>query len=102
MDFLLFFEFVLSGIGITNLVVNSSLLESPRDYVSAISPFFEEMLLCMMCTGFWVGFILSLILSFNPVLGGAIISLLSYSYGSLMDYLHLSTAKIQSELHIHD
>jgi hypothetical protein len=98
MTFLIFFVYILSGIGITNLIVNASILEKTRNYVSAISPLLKEMLECMMCTGFWVGLFIGLFFSINPIFGGAIISLLSYSYGSLMDYLHLSTEKLQTEL----
>lgn len=82
--------FILVGVGITNLVVNASILDNLRDIVINQSEFFGKLITCMMCSGFWVGCILSI---FYPgigiIAGGAVISLLSYIVGIILDYLNI-------------
>lgn len=90
--------FLFVGVGITNIVVNASILDYPRDFVIKHSPFFGKLLSCMLCTGFWVGIILWI---FNPssfsdfgmlasLSAGASISLSSSFYDIITDYLLFS------------
>jgi len=47
---------------ITNVLVNGNVLDPIRDYLLVrISPL-GRMMSCVMCTGFWVGFFLSLVM----------------------------------------
>jgi len=93
--------FIIIGLGITNLVVNATVLDNPRDYIINFSQnyryfkWISSLITCMMCSGFWVGFFMSLDSSISitsPIYGGAIISVCSYIFGSMMDYLDLSIA----------
>jgi hypothetical protein len=84
--------FILVGIGITNLAVNATVLDYPRGFITKKSPWVGRLITCMMCFGFWVGIVLAFNFEINPVYGGAIISLLSYTFGTLIDYVELSTA----------
>lgn len=90
-----FFIFALAGIGITNIIVNASILDIPRDFLSDKSEFAEKLLSCMLCSGFWVGILLWSFMPgqfdffgiIAPVCSGAIISLLSSFYDIFTDYL---------------
>ena len=84
--------FVLSGIGITNLLVNASILDTPRYYLSSKSVLVEKLLSCMMCLGFWVGFIFAIPFGLNPIMFGATISLLSNFYSLIAEYVEISTS----------
>ena len=55
MDFLLL---LFLGWAITNLIVNSSILDGPRNYLLVKHKFIGELVSCVMCTGFWVGVLL--------------------------------------------
>lgn len=53
--------FILLSYGISNIIVFGSIFEGFRDFWDRVSPsFFGKLFGCMMCTPFWVGFILSL------------------------------------------
>ena len=90
-----FILFLLIGVGITNIVVNASILEPFRDFITKKSTLFGKLISCMLCTGFWVGILLWLVdpkifESFSmlaPICAGAVISLLSSFYDILTDYL---------------
>ena len=52
---------ILLSYGISNMIVHGSIFEKLREKADIINPnFLGELLGCMMCTPFWVGFILSL------------------------------------------
>ena len=87
-----FLLLILAGIGITNIVVNATILDIPRDFLTEHSSFLKKLLSCMMCSGFWVGFFLGIFLGFNPILIGASISLLSHAYSYFSDYMDVSIA----------
>ena len=54
---------ILLSYGISNMIVHGSIFEKLREKADIINPnFLGELLGCMMCTPFWVGFILSLTL----------------------------------------
>ena len=50
--------FVLTGYGLTQLIVYGSIFEKARAYIKSKSDFFGELVHCPMCTGFWVGVLL--------------------------------------------
>lgn len=83
---------ILAGVGITNLIVNASILDIPRNFLSEKSNFMNGLINCMMCSGFWVGLILGLLTGTNFIFIGSIISLLSYFFGKLIDYIDISIA----------
>lgn len=93
-----FLLFLLTGIGITNIVVNASILDFPRDFVIARSTFFGNLITCMLCSGFWVGIFLWLFMPglfsgfgiIAPIASGAVISLASSFYDIVTDYLLFS------------
>lgn len=86
--------FLFSGVGITNIIVNASILDYPRDFIIKHSLFFGKLVSCMLCTGFWVGLILSLFSSnifgifgiIAPICAGGTISLFSVIYDIITDY----------------
>jgi hypothetical protein len=103
--------FILIGVGITNLAVNASILDIPRDFVinktmeTKYFSWVEKLISCMMCSGFWVGFLMSIdssLLVNNPIYGGAIISVCSYLFGSIVDNLDLSVAIKGSQLGVEE
>jgi hypothetical protein len=52
---------ILITYGISNIVVYGSIFKGFRSFWERVSPnFFGKLFGCMMCTPFWVGFILSL------------------------------------------
>ena len=95
LDFILF---LFVGVGITNIVVNASILDYPRDIVISKSPLLEKLLTCMLCTGFWIGLclwtihpaIFAVYGKIAPLCAGAVISLASSFYDILTDYLLFS------------
>jgi len=50
--------FILTGYGLTQLIVYGSIFESARAYIKTKSSFFGELVHCPMCTGFWTGVLL--------------------------------------------
>lgn len=50
--------FVLTGYGLTQLIVYGSIFEKSRSYIKSKSSFLGELVHCPMCTGFWVGVLL--------------------------------------------
>nr|BDD46171.1 hypothetical protein 9 [bacterium] len=84
--------FILVGTGITNLVVNSTILDSLRDLIirkayqtkDSLGELVEKLLSCMMCSGFWLGMLVSLFFPINFIAAGIIISLTSHFYGTFI------------------
>lgn len=87
-----FLLFILSGVGITNLVVNATIFEAPRDYMGSKSQFLKKLMSCMMCSGFWVGIGISYFFNINPIIAGATISLLSNKFSYFLEYVELVIA----------
>lgn len=53
--------FILLAYSISNIIVYGSIFEGFREFWNTHNPnFFGKLFSCMMCTPFWVGFILSL------------------------------------------
>lgn len=102
MSIMYFLLFILAGIGITNIVVNASILDNPRDFIIHQSDFFGKLVTCMMCSGFWVGCILGVFSGINPIYAGATISLLSFTFGLFTEYMEVTIALIASELDVEE
>lgn len=92
MDFVTLILFILIGTGITNLVVNSTILDNLRDFIidkakflgDSLGGLVETLLSCMMCSGFWIGLIVSLFFPIGFFAGAVIVSLTSHFYGSII------------------
>ena len=92
MDFVTLILFIMIGTGITNIVVNSTILDNLRDFVISRANTFgesfgelvESLLSCMMCSGFWIGMIASFFFPINLLAAAAVISLTSHFYGSMI------------------
>jgi len=95
---LTFLLFILAGVGITNLVVNATILDNPRDFIIKHSPFLGKLITCMMCSGFWIGFLIGPFFNIGLLWAGPAISLLSYSFGILIEWMEISMAVNALEL----
>ena len=94
-----YFLFIFSSIGITSILTISSLFSKPRLFVEAKSVFLGDLINCPMCTGFWVGFIISLIAGeINPVYGGAMASFFSWMMVSLIELVQLKAQVLSHQL----
>jgi len=82
--------FVLSSCGITFLITHSSIFEPVREFIGRRSDFFGELVNCPMCSGFWVGFFISIIdfQDYNPIYSGAIVSLVSWLIAVFAFYIN--------------
>ena len=81
--------FIMSVLGVTNIIVESHLFYAIRNYIAKYS----NILKCHQCTGFWVGVFISIIfprfieVSGSIFLNGIISSLLCHLYFILRDYI---------------
>jgi hypothetical protein len=53
--------------GLTNILVNSKIMEGFREKFSSEGEFFKDLISCSMCTGFWVGLYFALIIILAPL-----------------------------------
>jgi len=53
---------ILAAYGMTTILVYGSIFEKFRDFVIRYSNFFGKLITCMMCTSFWVGAFMSIVL----------------------------------------
>lgn len=77
--------FILGSSGITIILVLSVIMEPFRAFLFKHLNFTEKLLSCPMCTGFWVGFSLSFFFGYNPIIYGAITSLVSWFLASAVE-----------------
>lgn len=66
MTFEILIMFVLSTIGMTHIIVDSSIMEPFRNFLKSFTtrlkiPKFGEVVDCYLCTGVWCGFLMGLI-----------------------------------------
>lgn len=85
MSFVEFLMFLLTSAGVTAGIVGSSLLEPVRSFLFSRSSFLKDLLSCAMCTGLWVGVFLSFFFDINPVYGGFVSSLFSWTIYSFVE-----------------
>lgn len=60
--------FYLVCYGLTTIIVQSKIFKPIREYFKNRVPFLYSLLNCMMCTSFWVGLFVVILLGFSPVL----------------------------------
>ena len=58
--------FILASWGLTHLMVSGKILEGIRNWLIIRSTFFEGLLTCYQCSGFWSGLVLSTYWTFEP------------------------------------
>lgn len=90
--------FCLAGVGITNLIVNGAIFDAPRNFIVRNSPFLGKMITCMMCSGYWVGFVMGFIAGINFIYAAACISLFSFVFSYLIEITELTIAIKDAEL----
>lgn len=84
--------FALATIGMTHIIVDSSLMQRFRDFVKDRLPaFFGKVIECYQCCGTWVGFFTAFwLIHWHPAvifLGGCAGSFLAYGAAVLLTYL---------------
>lgn len=84
-------EFYLTCIGITIIITQSSILEKFRNKVSSMGDFFDELIHCAMCSGFWVGAVMALIYGNDLISSAAISSLTSWLTFTVANLLYSIT-----------
>lgn len=89
---------VLIGLGITNLIVNASILEQPRQFLIQRIPILGQLVSCLLCTGFWVGILLGLLNAVSPIYLGALVSLSGFIFGRLIDLVDIVVAYLASKI----
>jgi hypothetical protein len=62
MDYLIY---ILVGWGITDILVNGSILQGIRNYFLVQLPFLGKLFTCVQCSGFWVGLLLGVLSCFG-------------------------------------
>jgi flagellar biosynthesis protein FliR len=87
--------FCLSSAGMTLIIVASDIMASPRSFLSR-SVFLGKLVNCSMCTGFWVGALLSLYFDINPIIGGSITSVVSWSIHNIVDAANSIAANLDT------
>jgi len=60
-----------------------------REKISNSSQVLGKLINCPMCTGFWVGFFFGFLSEISPpIIAGGLVSLLSWSIYSIVDYFN--------------
>lgn len=78
---------ILGLVGITIIITTGSIFEELRNKVSETSQILGKLINCPMCTGFWIGFFFGFLSDIAPpIIVGGLISLLSWSIYSVVDY----------------
>lgn len=80
--------------GITMILVQSKIMAGFRDFLSEKSDVFKYLLNCMMCAGFWVGFLSSMIfnLVYDESFFGDVYELHTDFFGLVFDGAYISAA----------
>ena len=84
-------QFYLACVGITIIITQSSIFEKPREVFSNMGDFFDELIHCPMCMGFWVGIFLSLLYGKDIVIVAPTSSLLSWIIFSIINLTYSIT-----------
>jgi hypothetical protein len=100
MTFIEIFLFIAVGVGITNLLVNASILEPFRNFFGGLGQKYNELINCMLCTGFWVGIFLAIFWPALPtvIASGVLISLFSQMYGTFIDLINVTIVKMSEDV----
>ena len=78
---------IITCVGITIILTQSSLFERLRDWVSSFSDKLGELVNCAMCMGVWVGFIMSFIFSCNLLHLSFCTSVFAWSLSAVINLL---------------
>ena len=89
--------FIFGTIGLTHIIVDSSIMQKPRDWLRAILPAFVYKLFeCYQCAGTWIGFFCGWLcfgLGFKEIfLGGMAGSFLSYLAAAMLSYFEANSS----------
>ena len=87
--------FCLSSAGITIIIVASDLMAPVRKFLSK-SLWLERLINCSMCTGVWVGAVMSLYFDINPIIGASIASVTSWSIHNFVDAANSIAANLDT------
>jgi hypothetical protein len=60
------FIWMMTSYGISMVITQSKIFQPIRNLVSNASKFLGDMINCIMCFGFWVGLLLSLVMRLGP------------------------------------
>lgn len=82
---------LISFVGITLIITSSSIMSGFRDIFSKIGIYAEELINCPMCTGFWVGFIVSYLKGLDFYLYAPATSFAAWLAFSYIDYIQSKT-----------
>lgn len=78
---------ILGLVGVTIIITIGTIFEDIREKISEKSSVLGKLINCPMCTGFWVGFFFGFASGIAPpIIMGGLISLLSWSAYSVIDY----------------
>jgi|SRR5262252_2711116 len=88
--------FVFGTVGLTHIIVDSAIMQKPRDWLRAILPEWAyKVFECYQCTGTWVGFFCGWLcfgLGFKEIfLGGMAGSFLAYLSAAVLTYLEANS-----------
>jgi hypothetical protein len=88
--------FVFGTIGLTHIIVDSAIMQKPRDWLRAILPtYIFQVFECYQCCGTWVGFLCGWLcfgLGFKEIfLGGMAGSFLAYLSAALLTCLEANS-----------
>lgn len=92
-----FLLFMLSAVGMTFIIVDSTIMEPVRLRLKQILPeYIYKVFECYQCSGFWCGIISGLILLthniFELILCGCAASFLSVLFANILNYLEINTS----------
>ena len=91
---------IIGCIGITHIIVLSSIFEPIRNFLSQNIPPLGKLISCTMCTGFWVGVFFGGYFGFSAlqiILFGGAISFLSYFCYLVINLLSIIAERNENE-----
>lgn len=89
--------FILTCCGITFTIVDSYIAKPIVNRLKGINKFFNKLLSCYACTGFWVGLLLSLFI-FNPISNIAIFKNYVFLDNIVLGFISLSCCFLYKSL----
>ena len=65
-DLVDFFVFLFGCVGITSIIVDGEIFKPVKDYIhNKVPEFFNSLLNCYQCSGFWVGIIFATVINYK-------------------------------------
>ena len=101
-DLVDFFVFLFGCVGITSIIVDGEIFKPVKDYIhNKVPEFFNSLLNCYQCSGFWVGIIFATVINYkylnnlpniaSLILYGGLVSAASYFYALYLTYLEANS-----------